>query len=100
MESIGLETTERWRPTPRTNLFSGKSLLCCLAKWVILRETKRAMTPYGGAAVFIAFLGKIGLVKQVRRHMSIQWKSPSRIDLTDTFLAFPITMLVSCPNGS
>jgi len=63
-------------------------------KRVILRETKRAVTPYGGAAVFIAFLGTIGLIKRVRRHMPTQWKSPNRIDPTDTFVAFLVTVLV------
>ena len=54
---------------------------------VILRETKRAVTPFGGVAVFIAYLHKVGLVEQIRRHMPIIWKSPNRIDPTDTFVA-------------
>lgn len=61
---------------------------------LILRETKRAVTPFGGVAVFVSFLQKIDLVGELRRHMPIQWKSPNRIDPTDTFLAFLMTVLV------
>jgi Transposase DDE domain group 1 len=61
---------------------------------LILRETKRAVTPFGGMAVFISFLGKIDLVGQLRRHMPIQWKSPNHIDPTTTFIAFLMTVLV------
>jgi DNA-directed RNA polymerase subunit N (RpoN/RPB10) len=61
---------------------------------VILRETKRAVTPFGGVAVFVSYLRKIDLVGLVRRHMPIQWKSPNHIDPTDTFVAFLMTVLV------
>jgi hypothetical protein len=50
-----------------------------------------AVTPFGGVAVFISFLRRIG---EVRQCMPIQWKSPNHIDPTDTFVAFPITVLV------
>ena len=61
---------------------------------LILRETKRAVTPFGGVAVFLSFLKKIDLVGQLRQHMPIQWKSPNQIDPTTTFLAFLMTVLV------
>jgi hypothetical protein len=61
---------------------------------LILRETKRAVTPFGGVAVFISFLRKIDLVGQLRQHMPIQWRSPNHIDPTTTFIAFLITVLV------
>jgi hypothetical protein len=61
---------------------------------LILRETKRAVTPFGGVAVFVSFLQKIDLVGQLRRHMPIQWKSPNQIDPTATFVAFLMTVLV------
>jgi hypothetical protein len=61
---------------------------------LILRETQRAVTPFGGAAVFVSFLQKIDLVGQLRRHMPIRWKSPNQIDPTATFLAFLMTVLV------
>jgi hypothetical protein len=61
---------------------------------VILRETQRAVTPFGGLAVFLSFLGKIGLVEKLREHMPVHWKSPNHIDPTDTFLAFLMAVLV------
>jgi len=61
---------------------------------LILRETKRAVTPFGGVAVFVSFLRKIDLVGQLRRHMPVQWKSPNQIDPTATFVAFLVTVLV------
>src|SRR3954466_6454599 len=61
---------------------------------LILRETQRAVTPFGGIAVFIAFLDKIGFVEAVRQHMPIRWRSPNQIDPTVTFTAFLISALV------
>ena len=61
---------------------------------LILRETQRAVTPFGGIAVFIAFLDKIGFVEAVRQHMPIHWRSPNHIDPTSTFTAFLIAVLV------
>jgi hypothetical protein len=61
---------------------------------LILRETKRAVTPFGGVAVFVSFLQKIDLVGELRRHMPIQWNSPNHIDPTATFVAFLMTVLV------
>jgi len=61
---------------------------------LILRETKRAVTPFGGVAVFVSFLHKIDLVGQLRQHMPIRWKSPNQIDPSSTFVAFLITVLV------
>src|ERR1700736_4213716 len=61
---------------------------------LILRETQRAVTPFGGIAVFISFLGKIGFVKVVREHMPIRWRSPNQIDPTSTYTAFLISVLV------
>ena len=61
---------------------------------LILRETRRAVTPFGGIAVFISFLTKIGLVEAVRQHMPIRLKSPNHIDPTFTFTAFLVSVLV------
>src|SRR5215475_3099230 len=61
---------------------------------LILRETQRAVTPFGGLAVFISFLGKIGLVEALREHMPIRWKSPNHIDPSSTFTAFMMSVLV------
>jgi DDE family transposase len=61
---------------------------------LILRETGRAVTPFGGVAVFVAYLRKIGLVETVRQYMPIRWKSPNQIDPTTTFTAFLIAVLL------
>jgi hypothetical protein len=61
---------------------------------LILRETQRAVTPFGGIAVFISFLAKIGFVESVRQHMPIRWRSPNHIDPTSTFTAFLVSVLV------
>src|SRR6266699_419796 len=83
-----METNATDKPVPReiTALLSDERL--------ILRETQRAVTPFGGVAVFISFLGKIGLVKAVREHMPIRWRSPNHIDPTSTFTAFLLSVLV------
>ena len=61
---------------------------------LILCETRRAVTPFGGIAVFISFLTKIGFVEAVRQHMPIRLKSPNHIDPTFTFIAFLMSVLV------
>ena len=61
---------------------------------LILRETQRAVTPFGGVAVFLSFLAKIGLVETVRQHMPVHWKSPNHIDPTTTLTAFLMSVLV------
>ena len=38
---------------------------------VMLRQTHRAVTPLGGAAVFVAFLHKLGFVDKVRQHSGL-----------------------------
>jgi Transposase DDE domain group 1 len=83
-----MESNATDKPVPReiTGLLSNERL--------ILRETQRAVTPFGGIAVFLAFLDKIGLVKALRQHMPICWKSPNHIDPTATFTAFLISVLV------
>src|SRR5262245_61169743 len=61
---------------------------------LILRETRRAVTPFGGIAVFISFLRKIGFVEAVRQHMPIRFGSPNHIDPTFTSTAFLMSVLV------
>ncbi len=41
----------------------------CGGRKVELRETKRAVTPFGGLVVFGEFLGKIGYAEAVRKHL-------------------------------
>jgi len=83
-----MESNATDKPVPReiTALLSDERL--------ILRETKRAVTPFGGIAVFLSFLGKIGFVETIRQHMPICWKSPNHIDPTVSFTAFLVSVLV------
>ena len=60
---------------------------------LILRQTERAVTPFGGLAVFSLFLQKVGFVEKVRQHMPIRWRSPNHIDPTATFTAFLMAVL-------
>lgn len=46
-------------------------------KRLILRETQRSVTPFGGVAVFIAYLRKIDLAGKVGEHMPVRWRSPN-----------------------
>ncbi|MGC8808398.1 MAG: hypothetical protein ACP5QB_12830, partial [Thiomonas sp.] len=61
---------------------------------LVLRETKRAVTPFGGVAVFIAYLRKIDLAGKIREHMPVRWRSPNQIDPTATFTSFLMAVLV------
>ena len=62
-------------------------------KKVILRQTPRAVTPFGGLSVFVAFLGKIGYQQQVSEHLPVHLKSPNAIDPGETFTAFLISVV-------
>ena len=57
-------------------------------KKVVLRQTPRAVTPFGGLSVFIAFLQKIGYRQQVSEHMPVHLQSPNAINPGETFTAF------------
>ena len=63
-------------------------------KKVFLRETPRAVTPFGGVSVFIAFLQRIGYSQQVSEHLPVHLKSPNAIDPAQTYTAFLISVLV------
>lgn len=62
-------------------------------KKVVLRETPRAVTPFGGLSVFIQFLQKIGYRQQVSQHMPIHLESPNAIHPGETFTAFLISVV-------
>src|SRR5437763_9220911 len=83
-----MESNATDKPVPReiTALLSDERLM--------LRETQRAVTPFGGVAVFVSFLGKIGFVEALRQHMPIRWKSPNHIDPSCAFTAFLMSGLV------
>ena len=62
-------------------------------KKVILRETARAVTPYGGLCVFVEFLRRLGWAAEARRHMPIQLTSPNAIDPVETLTAFLVAVV-------
>ena len=62
-------------------------------KKVILRQTARAVTPFGGLSVWVEFLGKIGYRQQVREHMPVHLRSPNALAPEETFTAFLISVL-------
>jgi hypothetical protein len=62
-------------------------------KKVVLRQTPRAVTPFGGLSVFVEFLGKIGFRERVRRDLPVHLKSPNAIDPGETFTAFLISVV-------
>jgi hypothetical protein len=62
-------------------------------KKVELRETSRAVTPFGGLVVFLQFLSQVGYAEQVGRWMPFQLTSPNAIDPVQTFTAFLISVL-------
>ena len=62
-------------------------------KKVVLRQTPRAVTPFGGLSLFIEFLGKIGYRQQVSEHLPVHLRSPNAIDPAQTFTAFLIAVL-------
>jgi hypothetical protein len=62
-------------------------------KKVILRETPRAVTPFGGLSVFIAFLQRIGYSQQVSAHLPVRLQSPNAIDPAQTYTAFLISVV-------
>ena len=62
-------------------------------KKVELRETKRAVTPWGGLLVFVEFLRKIEYVEAVGKHLPFVLTSPNALDPIQTFRAFQVSVL-------
>ena len=62
-------------------------------KKVELRETLRAITPFGGLTVFFEFLRKIGYAKQVKEALPFRLSSPNAIDPVETYTAFLMAVL-------
>ena len=57
-------------------------------KKVVLRQTPRAVTPFGGLSVFIEFLKRIGFPERVSQDMPVCLKSNNAIPAGETFTAF------------
>ena len=63
-------------------------------KKVELRQTGRAVTPFGGLAVFGEFLRRVGFAEQVREAMPFELKSPNAIPAVETYTAFVISVVI------
>jgi hypothetical protein len=61
---------------------------------VELRQTPKAVTPFGGLVVFVEFLQKVGFAEQVNRAMPFELKSPNAIPAVETFTAFVMAVMV------
>ena len=61
---------------------------------LIVRETQRAVTPFGGMVVFVAYLQRIDLVGRIRQHMPIRWRSHNQIDPATTLISFLMAVVV------
>jgi len=82
------------RRQARDSLVPREVLALLSQERLIVRETQRAVTPFGGMAVFVEFLRRIDLIGQIRRYMPIRWRSPNRIDPTATLTAFLLAVLL------
>ena len=69
-----------------TSLLGGKK--------VELRETSRAVTPFGGLVVLFEFLRRVGYCEAVRQHLPFRLTSPNAIDPMRTFTAFLLSVAV------
>ena len=58
-----------------------------------LRETERAVTPFGGLTVFVEYLNRIDLVSTLRQHMPVRYLSRNQIDPSTTLMCFLISVL-------
>ena len=72
-------------PTQITALWGGKK--------VELRETPRAVTPFGGLVVFFEFLRQVGYVEVVKQCLPFHLTSPNALDPAQTFTAFLLAVL-------
>ena len=80
-------TSHKTTPPEITSLFG--------AAKVVLEETPKAITPFGGLASFIAFLGQIGLAQEVPRHLPFAPPaSNNAIPLAHTLTAFLVSVVV------
>ena len=66
-------------PQATDNLVPREMLALLSNERLIVRETQRAVTPFGGMVVFVEYLRRIDLVGQIRQHMPIRWRSHNQI---------------------
>lgn len=61
---------------------------------VFLRDTPKAVTPFGGLVVFIEFLQKLGYAAVVQQGLPFVLTSPNAIDPAHTLTAFVFAVVV------
>lgn len=61
---------------------------------VLLRDTSKPVTPFGGLVVFIEFLRKLGYAACVQAHLPFHLTSPNAIDPAHTLTAFIFAVVV------
>ena len=62
---------------------------------LVLDETPKAISPFGGLASFISFLGQIGLARQVRQHLPFaELTSNNALPLAHSLTAFLMAVVV------
>jgi Transposase DDE domain group 1 len=62
-------------------------------KKVVLRQTPRAVTPFGGLSAFVEFLQRIGFPERVQQDLPFCLSSPNAIPGGQTFSAFLIAVV-------
>ena len=81
-------------PTPHKTTRTEITSLFGDAK-LVLEETPKAITPFGGLASFISFLGQIGFAPAVQRHLPFaQPTSNNAIPLAHSLTAFLMSVVV------
>jgi hypothetical protein len=62
---------------------------------LVLEETPKAISPFGGLASFISFLGQIGFARQVQQHLPFaEPKSNNAMPLAHSLTAFLLSVVV------
>lgn len=86
MQNNPVSDAHKTTPTEITSLFGQAKL--------ILEETPKAITPFGGLASFITFLGQIGYAKQVQQCLPFAPPtSNNAIPLAHTLTAFIVSVV-------
>jgi hypothetical protein len=79
-------TLHKTTPVEITSLFGDAKL--------ILDETPKAISPFGGLASFISFLGRIGFARQVQQHLPLAEPiSNNAIPLAHSLIAFMMSVV-------
>src|SRR6267154_849132 len=90
-KSVKFQLDERNAEEDKTVHWQITALWC--GKKVELRETQRAVTPFGGLVVFLEFLRHVGYREAVSKYLPFRLTSPNAIDPAATFTAFLLSVV-------